>query len=114
MVAFPSVYPVFSGAANYDRNHPYRLVFGLHWLGGNAEDVATGRVVPTIPLPGIGFPGRSAWSMLVDRTGNLDRVRVHTLPCNGKARHVRITVTGLAAGCRASIRSFEVFDRPLS
>jgi len=28
--------------ANYDRNHPYRLIFGLHWLNGSANDVATG------------------------------------------------------------------------
>ncbi|EWM10094.1 PHB depolymerase family esterase [Kutzneria sp. 744] len=28
---------------NYDRNHPYRLVFAFHWLGGTATDVATGR-----------------------------------------------------------------------
>ena len=27
---------------NYDRNHPYRLIFGFHWLGGNATDVANG------------------------------------------------------------------------
>lgn len=32
---------------NYDRNHQYRLIFGLHWLGGNATDVATGRTVLT-------------------------------------------------------------------
>jgi len=29
----------------YDRNHAYRLVFGFHWLGGTATDVATGRTV---------------------------------------------------------------------
>src|SRR6185436_18063560 len=28
--------------ANYDRNGPYRLIFGLHWLNGTANDVATG------------------------------------------------------------------------
>jgi poly(3-hydroxybutyrate) depolymerase len=28
--------------ANYDRNHAYRLIFGLHWLNGTANDVATG------------------------------------------------------------------------
>ena len=22
---------------NYDRNHPHRLIFGFHWLGGAAE-----------------------------------------------------------------------------
>jgi poly(3-hydroxybutyrate) depolymerase len=31
----------------YDRNHAYRLVFGFHWLGGSATDVATGRTVET-------------------------------------------------------------------
>ncbi|NJQ01721.1 cellulose binding domain-containing protein [Streptomyces zingiberis] len=30
---------------NYDRNHPYRVVFGFHWLGGTATDVATGQTV---------------------------------------------------------------------
>ncbi|MEU5598398.1 hydrolase [Streptomyces sp. NPDC020298] len=30
---------------NYDKNHAYRLVFGFHWLGGTATDVATGRTV---------------------------------------------------------------------
>ena len=28
--------------ANYDDNHPYRLVFGFHWLGGTANDVDSG------------------------------------------------------------------------
>ncbi len=32
---------------NYDNSNPYRLVFGLHWWGGTAEDVATGRTVET-------------------------------------------------------------------
>jgi poly(3-hydroxybutyrate) depolymerase len=27
---------------NYDNNRPYRLIFGLHWLNGTANDVATG------------------------------------------------------------------------
>ena len=27
---------------NYDRNRPYRLIFGLHWLNGTASGVATG------------------------------------------------------------------------
>jgi poly(3-hydroxybutyrate) depolymerase len=31
--------------ANCDRNHPYRLVFGFHWNGGTATDVATGQTV---------------------------------------------------------------------
>lgn len=32
---------------NYTNTHPYRVVFGFHWRGGNAEDVATGRTVST-------------------------------------------------------------------
>ncbi|MFC0439887.1 alpha-L-fucosidase [Kutzneria buriramensis] len=56
----------------------------------------------------------ATWTMLADRTDNSDTAQVHTLPCNGKARHVRITVVGPEAGRRASIRSFEVFDRPFS
>ena len=27
---------------NYDRNRPYRLIFGFHWLNGTANDVASG------------------------------------------------------------------------
>ena len=27
---------------NYDRNRPYRFIFGLHWLNGTAGNVATG------------------------------------------------------------------------
>lgn len=28
--------------ANYDNNHPYRLIFGFHWVGGTAGDVDSG------------------------------------------------------------------------
>jgi hypothetical protein len=28
--------------ANYDRNKPHKLIFGNHWLGGTAEQVAGG------------------------------------------------------------------------
>src|SRR4051794_27029534 len=28
--------------SNYDSNHPYRLVFGFHWVGGTANDVDSG------------------------------------------------------------------------
>ena len=27
---------------NYDSNRPYRLIFGFHWRGGTANDVASG------------------------------------------------------------------------
>jgi poly(3-hydroxybutyrate) depolymerase len=29
----------------YDNKNPYRLIFGLHWLGGNATDVANGSMI---------------------------------------------------------------------
>lgn len=28
--------------AGYDQNHPYRLIFAFHWLGGTAQDVDSG------------------------------------------------------------------------
>ncbi len=28
--------------ANYDSSHPYRLIFGFHWVGGTAQDVDSG------------------------------------------------------------------------
>ncbi|WP_030437594.1 ricin-type beta-trefoil lectin domain protein [Actinoplanes subtropicus] len=28
--------------SNYDSNHPYRLIFGFHWVGGTANDVDSG------------------------------------------------------------------------
>ena len=31
--------------AGYDSNHPYRLIFGIHWLGGSATDVANGGTI---------------------------------------------------------------------
>jgi poly(3-hydroxybutyrate) depolymerase len=33
---------ILSIPTNYDNTRPYRLIFGLHWLNGTANDVATG------------------------------------------------------------------------
>jgi len=33
---------ILSIPGNYRNSHPYRLMFGLHWLNGTANDVATG------------------------------------------------------------------------
>lgn len=30
---------------NYSNTHAYRLIFGFHWLGGNATDVANGSMI---------------------------------------------------------------------
>ncbi|QUQ64378.1 alpha-L-fucosidase [Kutzneria sp. CA-103260] len=56
----------------------------------------------------------ATWTTLVDRTANTDSSQVHTLPCTGTVRYLRLTVTGLDTGCWASIRSFEAFNRPFS
>jgi hypothetical protein len=32
--------------ANYSSSTPYRLIFGFHWMGGTAVNVATGNTVP--------------------------------------------------------------------
>ncbi|WP_422768855.1 cellulose binding domain-containing protein [Plantactinospora sp. WMMC1484] len=35
---------------NYDNNRPYRLVFGFHWLGGNANSVVSQSYYGLLPL----------------------------------------------------------------
>ncbi|MEU5829779.1 cellulose binding domain-containing protein [Micromonospora tulbaghiae] len=34
----------------YDRNHPYRLIFGFHWLNGSANNVASAGYYGLLPL----------------------------------------------------------------
>ena len=31
--------------SNYDPSKPYKLIFGFHWLGGSASDVASGTII---------------------------------------------------------------------
>lgn len=31
--------------SNYDPSKPYKLIFGFHWLGGSASDVASGNII---------------------------------------------------------------------
>ncbi|MFF0173261.1 cellulose binding domain-containing protein [Micromonospora profundi] len=35
---------------NYDRNRPYRLIFGFHWLNGSANNVASAGYYGLLPL----------------------------------------------------------------
>ncbi|MEV4756029.1 cellulose binding domain-containing protein [Micromonospora sp. NPDC049559] len=35
---------------NYDRNHPYRLIFAFHWLNGSASNVASAGYYGLLPL----------------------------------------------------------------
>jgi predicted esterase len=35
---------------SYDATHPYRLVFGMHWMGGSDSDVVSGDYYDLLPL----------------------------------------------------------------
>ncbi|MFL6110857.1 MAG: discoidin domain-containing protein, partial [Catenulispora sp.] len=54
----------------------------------------------------------SSWTTLSDQTATTDTSQVHTLAFAAATRHLRLTVTALDTGRWASIRSFEVYDRP--
>ncbi len=47
--------------SGYDATHPYRLIFGFHWSGGVANDVATGTIIGG---PYYGQQSRSAGSAI--------------------------------------------------
>jgi polyhydroxybutyrate depolymerase len=47
--------------SGYDANHPYRLIFGFHWSGGVAMDVASGQIIGG---PYYGLQSRSAGSAI--------------------------------------------------
>jgi polyhydroxybutyrate depolymerase len=47
--------------SGYDANHPYRLIFGFHWSGGVAMDVASGTIIGG---PYYGLQSRSAGSAI--------------------------------------------------
>jgi alpha-L-fucosidase len=54
------------------------------------------------------------WSTLADRTTTTSTRQVQVAMFSAQARYVRVTVTGLPAGIWASIRSFEIYDRPFA
>jgi poly(3-hydroxybutyrate) depolymerase len=47
---------------NYDPNKAYKLIFGFHWLGGSASDVASGNIIGG---PYYGLQSRSAGSAIL-------------------------------------------------
>jgi polyhydroxybutyrate depolymerase len=47
--------------SGYDASHPYRLIFGFHWSGGVAMDVASGQIIGG---PYYGLQSRSAGSAI--------------------------------------------------
>ena len=60
--------------ANYDSNHPYRLIFGFHWLGGTANDVDSGGTTGTTgPTTGSG-----AWRTVRATARSSSRPRAST------------------------------------
>lgn len=56
----------------------------------------------------------STWTTLADRTATTSTSQVQVAVFSARARYVRVTVTGLPSGVRASIRAFEVYDRPFA
>ena len=47
---------------NYDQNHPYKLIFGFHWLGGSMGAVVSGNIIGG---PYYGLQSRSAGSAIL-------------------------------------------------
>jgi alpha-L-fucosidase len=56
----------------------------------------------------------ASWTTLADLTATTSTSQVQVSVFRAQARYVRVTVTGLPSGAWASIRSLEVYDRPLS
>jgi alpha-L-fucosidase len=54
----------------------------------------------------------STWTTLSDRTTTTSTSQVQTVGFATHTRYLRLTVTALESGCWASVRSFEVYDRP--
>jgi alpha-L-fucosidase len=53
----------------------------------------------------------TSWTTLSDQSATGSTSQVQTVAFTAASRYLRITVTALDAGCWASIRSFEVYDR---
>lgn len=61
-----------------------------------------------------GSTDNASWTTLADLTATTSTSQVQVSVFRAQARYVRVTVTGLPSGAWASIRSLEVYDRPLS
>lgn len=92
-----------------------------HWLQvdlGSVRPVAGARIAWEQPDNAYRFridgsSDGSTWSTLADRTGNSTAAQVQAPTFTAQARYLRVTVTGgLSSSVWASIRSFEVYDRP--
>jgi polyhydroxybutyrate depolymerase len=53
---------ILSIPSNYDSSKPYKPIFGFHWLGGSATDVASGTIIGG---PYYGLQSRSAGSAIL-------------------------------------------------
>jgi len=61
-----------------------------------------------------GSADNTNWTTLADLTATTGTGQVQVSVFRAQARYVRVSVTGLPSGAWASIRSLEVYDRPLS
>jgi alpha-L-fucosidase len=60
-----------------------------------------------------GSTDKHSWTTLADPTIVTSTSQVQTAGFSAQARYVRVTITGLPTGVQASIRSLEVYDRPI-
>ncbi|KJK33651.1 Tat pathway signal protein [Lentzea aerocolonigenes] len=61
-----------------------------------------------------GSTDNATWTTLSDHTATTSTSQVQVAVLTAHARYVRVTVTGLPPGIWASVRNFEVYDRPFA
>ena len=78
---------------NYDNSKPYRLIFGIHWLGGSMNDVVTGNMIkPYYGMP----PLMNGSAIFVTMVGvGITRPDVDNMALIGKATFVQGMTAGL-------------------
>ncbi|MFI6014630.1 RICIN domain-containing protein [Streptomyces sp. NPDC051243] len=92
-----------------------------HWLKvdlGSERSLTGSRIAWESPATNYryrieGSTDNANWITLADLTATTGTSQVRVCVFRAQARYVRVTVTGLPSGVWASIRSLEVYDRPV-
>lgn len=93
-----------------------------HWLKvdlGSTKPITGARIAWELDAANYryrieGSTDNTAWTTLSDQTTTTSTSQVQTTVFTARARYVRVTVTGLPSGVWASVRAFEVYDRPFA
>ena len=93
-----------------------------HWLKvdlGSTRSITGARIAWELDATNYryrieGSTDNTTWTTLTDRTATTSTSQVQVAVFTAQARYVRVTVTGLPAGAWASVRTFEVYDRPFA